>query len=136
MEDKNPLTEVNGTTTPAIEEEEELPGQPKIDPEHPWVEASLALPLGPVPTTVRIEPTELVIGDIPRKAALLTTVTSSGVQTVFINPSTLAMLVGNGQMILAMWEQEEQGKIQLATAGDVKAAVQSQVAADRLRHGV
>lgn len=87
----------------------------EVDPNHPWLQASLQGGPSPVPTGVQMYPVELTNPNgskIP--AALLTVVTPTGVQTVFMNLNDVQVLLIQGATILQEAKQAQDNKLVIA----------------------
>lgn len=88
----------------------------EIDPDHPWVDASLHGRPSPVPVNVKVEPVELTqqTPDGPKSAdaILMTVVSPVGAFTFFLPPAALHQMVMNGASILdALQQKASQGLI-------------------------
>ena len=64
-----------------------------LDPEHPWIGPAIDNQPTPVPTAMAIQAVNLTVNDKTMPAALVTTVTPAGIQTVYLNPRQLQVLL-------------------------------------------
>lgn len=84
----------------------------EIDMDHPWIMAALAMHPEPGPASAQLLPVGIPApseDDEERtlQAAMLTTVSQSGVQTVFLPPKALVDLIEQAGQIFDYWDQQQ-----------------------------
>jgi hypothetical protein len=117
----------------AVEEVEvESEGVPPIDEDHPWVEASRYMSPQPGDVLVKFDEVVLELAGQKVPCALMSVVTSTGVQTVFLTPPQLAHLLAQGADVLETFRPPSNGLV-VANDQDMKQAVRADKASKKLK---
>lgn len=88
----------------------------EIDPEHPWVEASVYFNPQPVPSSVQMNAVTIMQEGKPVPAVMMSVVDITGIKNVFMPFGGLQQLMQQGADLLAWHEQEKSKGLIVAPA--------------------